>query len=95
MSRVREKRIELFKINKKLTLPLQGLENKEKKKEKRKIEIKGIKMLFVKKNYKRSSKKERSKNITIIQEKKRGESKCTWEQRKKSTRGFRKVGATA
>lgn len=36
MSRVREKRIELFKINKKLTLPLQGLENKEKKKKRKK-----------------------------------------------------------
>lgn len=57
MSRVREKRIELFKINKKLALPLQGLENKEKKKEKRKIEIKGIKMLFVKKITKGARKK--------------------------------------
>lgn len=55
MSRVREKRIELFKINKKLTLPLQGLENKGKKKKKK--EIKGIKMLFVKKIRKGARKK--------------------------------------
>lgn len=54
-----------------------------------------MKRLFVK-NLKELEKKKRSKNITIFKRGwKRGESKCTWEQKKKSTRGFRKGGATA
>ena len=54
--------------------------------------------LFVKKKIERSSKKKREARISRLFKRgwKRGESKCTWEQKKKSTRGlFRKGGATA